>query len=114
MYLTVISSFTIDCPYRLCEGASPVSTDSRLGALGPYRFGAAGLGVEGCGGGTPTAPGTRLLRTEEAVANRFISMGILSQARAQRQAPGVRPHSLVCHAIFSGGDHNVDRLKVEK
>src|SRR5215831_12996673 len=81
MYVTVISSFTMDCPYRLCEGASPGSN----GRMGPL-----------------------------SVASRFMNRGILVQAWAQRQEPGVRPHSLVCDAIIVGSNHNVDRLKVER
>src|SRR5262245_5380414 len=85
-----------------------------MGAWGRYRSRAAGLSVEGCGEGTPTAPATPPPAAEEAVASRFMNRGILVQAWAQRQEPGVRPHSLVCDAIIVGSNHNVDRLKVER
>src|SRR5215831_11488365 len=110
MYVTVISSFTMDCPYRLCEGASPGS-NGRIGPLSVprrrlERRGVRRGGTHGAGNAPPAA--------EEAVASRFMTRGILVQASTQRQEPGVRPHSLIRDAIFLGSNHSVDRLKVEK
>src|SRR5215472_12137039 len=100
MYVTVISSFTIDCPYRLCEGASPGSN----GRTGPLSVPRRRLERRGVRRGDTHGVGNAPPAAEEAVASRIINRGILVQARAQRQEPGVRPYSLVRDAIVLGSN----------